>query len=149
MSAGVLENVSDTQVESLLDRQWAEVDAALAKLGIQVLRAASYDIRDKAGRVHLLALSDVKITNLRFLPGIDAGIGFNPFPGESAFCTAPSLLKQLNFRLWRSRKEEHRIGRPTCSPCIIVANELTKVPVDALLTASRAIRVGRVHGGRF
>ena len=93
-----------------------------------MLVAKTYDLRDRAGSVHILALTDVRAGRGRagrdvFIPGLD--VQYTPFPAESAFCGAPSTVRKLAFRITLSRHEEPKVGAPTCKRCLRVCESLT------------------------
>lgn len=119
------------------DEQWTDILAGLDELEARVLKAVTYDDLDRRGRIHVLALTNVRFGR-RFIPGLDV-VAFAPFPGESAFCGMPSTIPRLKFRIQMSRHEERRIGNPSCLICLYSVGRLTGLPTNNLAAAARPV----------
>lgn len=143
MTAVLERRTTDETARAAAELEWKAIAEALASGEIRVLRAATYDIRDQRGRVHVVALTNI-VNGRRFFPGLEEG--FSPIAAESAICALPGTLESLHFRIWRSRKEEDSVGVPTCSRCITILKSVTKQPNTALLTLAKSLRIRQVTG---
>lgn len=127
-----------TALQQAAEQEWKAIRDGLSGRQIQVLLAATYDKRHKPGSTHILALHAIQVGR-RFVPGLNDD-SYVLFPAESAFCGVPRQVRTLQFRIWRSRNEEHLVGPPSCPSCIRSLHSLTGAPVDALQAYARTKR---------
>ncbi len=151
MSTTVLERTTvDTDEPAEIqpaEAEWAAIAAKMRRMRIRFLVAATYDIRDRRGRTHLLALSNVRYGRRRanqFIPGLDA-VTYSPYPAESAFCGTASNIHTLNFPIWRCRNEQDQIGVPNCPRCLRRCEAITDLPTDELRLAAGRFRLVQVR----
>lgn len=128
------------------EQEWAAIAARFRTLRIRTLIAATYDIRDRRGRTHVLALRDVRYGRRRsdqFIPGLD--VSYSPYPSESAFCGTASNIHSLRFLTRRSRNEEATIGIPNCPRCLRRCEAVTGLPTEELRAAAGRYRIVQVR----
>lgn len=147
MSTAVLERTATAAATEPgpAELQWNAIRGELARRGVGILVAATYDIRGYRGRTHIIALTDVRYGRglRKFLPGLD--VQYTPFPAESAFCSTATNVHVLDFRIWRSRHEEPEIGLPNCHRCLRRCAPLTGLDVGILVAAAGRVRICQVH----